>query len=137
MNIPITGTYVTGTFGKLRCSRPSPYIPSNGFIQEDEGFVPLYVIQSVMNVDSSRGTTSRMSMGTSQEFGPLRCLTQTSGTTTQTTCINRAGFIVSWKLQSGMGSFTRAILSSLNHHPTAGEFKTLIRPTTSLILPPV
>ena len=133
-NVLITGTYVSGTFGKLQCSRPSPYIPSNGFAEEDVGFVPTYVLQTVTEIGPTR---ARVSAKASQEFGPLRCLIQTSGTTTQTTCINQAGFIVSWLLQNGMGSFSRAILSSLKHDPTASDFKTLLPPTKAFILPPV
>ena len=41
-----TGTYVSGTFGKLECSRPSPYVPSNGFLEESLGLVPTYVDDS-------------------------------------------------------------------------------------------
>jgi hypothetical protein len=134
VNDLITGTYVSGTFGKLQCSRPSPNIPSNGFAEEDVGFVPTYVLQSVTAMEP---TQARLSAKVSQEFGPLRCLIQTSGTTTQTTCINQAGFIVSWFLQNGMGSFSRAILSSLKHIPTASDFKTLLPPTKAFILPPV
>jgi len=133
-NVLLTGTYVSGTFGKWQCSRPSPYIPSNGFAEEDVGFVSTYVVQSVTGMGR---TQAKLSAKVSQEFGPLRCLIQTSGTTTQTTCINQAGFIVSWLLQNGMGSFSRAILNSLKHDPTASDFKTLLPPTKAFIMPPV
>ena len=127
-----------GTFRKLQCSRPSPYIPSNGFAEEDAGFVPTYVLQSISGIDGP-GWQREATVTTraSREFGPLRCLAQSSGPTTQITCINQAGFVVSWLLQSGSGSSSRATLTSLNHHPTADDFKTLLPPTTSLILPSV
>lgn len=138
VNVLMTGNLATGTFGKLECLRPSPIIPSNGFAEEDVGFVTTYVLQSVTGLGGPPGPAQeKITTKVSQQYGSLRCLTQLSGTTTQTTCINQAGFIVSWLLQNGMGSFSRAILISLNHHPIAGDFKTLIRPTKSFILPPV
>lgn len=135
-NIPITGNYENGTFGKLRCSRPSPYIPSNGFAEEDAGFVTTYLLQQVtelVGVHSQKRAT--VTTRSSRAFGPLRCLTQFSGPTTQTTCIDRAGFIVSWLLQNGSRYSSSATLTSISHHPTAVDFTTLLRPTTSLILP--
>jgi hypothetical protein len=138
INLPITGNFDTGIFGKLQCSRPSPYIPSNGFAEADTGFVSTYVLQSITGLGGARSLKkATVTTRVSQEFGPLRCMTQFSGPTTQTTCINQAGFVVSWLLQSGSGSSSRATLTSLNHHPTADDFKTLRRPTKSLILPPV
>jgi hypothetical protein len=133
-NVLLSGTYVSGKFGKLHCSRPFAYIPSNGFAEEDMGFVPTYIVQSVIGMVRT-GTT--FSTKVSPEFGPLRCLIQTQGTTTQTTCIDRAGFIVSWFLRDGMGSFSRAVLSSLSRDPTANDFKTLIAPSQAFLLPPV
>jgi hypothetical protein len=132
VNVLLKGTYTSGAFGKLECSRPSPFVPSNGFAEEELGFVPTYVDQSLTAIQPTKATTSSRS----SQFGALRCLIQTSATTTQTTCINRAGFIVSWYLQS-TGSFSRVILSSLKRDPTASDFKTLIAPTKALILPPV
>ncbi len=137
-NVPITGNYDNGTFGPLRCSRPSPYIPSNGFAEEDAGFVPTYVLQSVTELVGVHSQKKAMiTTRVSQEFGPLRCLTQYSGPTTQTTCIDQAGFIVSWLLQNGSGYSSRSTLTSIDHHPTADDFTTLLRPTTSLLLPAV
>jgi hypothetical protein len=43
VNVLLSGTYVSGAFGKLECSRPSPFIPSNGYAEEGVGFVPTYV----------------------------------------------------------------------------------------------
>jgi hypothetical protein len=134
VNVLLSGTYVSGTFGKLECSRPSPYIPSNGFAEEGVGFLPAYLVQTLTEVQPTRVTVSTKS----SQFGTLRCLIETtSSPTSQTTCINHAGFIVSWYLQNGMGSFSRAILSSLSHDPTASDFKTLIAPSKAFILPPV
>jgi hypothetical protein len=135
VNVLLNGTYLSGTFGKLECSRPSPYLPSNGFAEEGVGFVPTYVDGSLTAIRFTQATVSTKS----SQFGTLRCLIQASPSapTTQTTCINHAGFIVSWFLQDGMGSFSKAILSSLKRDPTASDFKTLIAPTKALILPPV
>jgi len=138
VNFPITGNYATGTFGKLQCSRPSPYIPSNGFAEQDVGFVPTYVLQSMTESFGARSLKkATVTTRASREFGPLRCLAQLSGPMTQTTCINQAGFVVSWLLQNGSVISSRATLTSLNHHPTADDFKTLLRPTKSFILPAV
>lgn len=133
VNVLLSGTYVSGTFGKLECSRPSPFIPSNGFAEEGMVFVPTYVDSQLTALQPTLAKVSTKS----SRFGTLRCLVQTQETTTQTTCINHAGFVVSWFLQNGMGSFSRVILSSLKRDPTASDFKTLIAPTKALILPPV
>jgi hypothetical protein len=135
VNVLLSGTYYSGSFGKLECARPSPYIPSNGFAAQGVGFVPAYIVESVTGMALTNATIKAK---VSTEFGRLRCLIQSSDTTTiQTTCINGAGFVVSWFLQNGMGSFSRAILSSLERNPTASNFKTLIPPTEAFILPPV
>lgn len=137
-NVLLSGNYATGTFGKLQCSRPSPYIPSNGFAEEDAGFVPTNVLQSITGFGGPRWQKkATVTTKASQEFGPMRCLGQLSGPASQTTCINRAGFVVSWLEQNASGSSSRSTLTSLNHHPTADDFKTLLRPTKSLILPSV
>jgi hypothetical protein len=133
VNVLLGGTYVSGTFGKLECSRPSPFIPSNGFAEEGVGFVPTYVNSQLTAIQPTQATVSTKS----SPFGTLRCLVQTQETTIQTTCINRAGFVVSWFLQDGMGSFSKVILSALKRDPTASDFKTLIAPNKALILPPV
>jgi hypothetical protein len=133
VNALLSGTYVSGTFGKLECSRPSPFIPSNGFAEEGVGFVPTYVESQLTAIQPTQATVSTKS----SQFGTLRCLVQTQETTTQTTCINHAGFIVSWFLQNGSGSFSKVILSSFKRDPAANDFKTLIAPTKALILPPV
>ena len=98
------------------------------------GLCPDVLVQSVIGIGQTR---IKVSAKVSKEFGALRCLNQTSGTTTQTTCIDHAGFVVSWLLQNGSGSSSRATLSSLARDPTASDFKTLLPPTTAFILPPV
>jgi hypothetical protein len=133
VNVLLSGTYVSGTFGKLECSRPSPYIPSNGFAEEGVGFVPTYVDNQLTAIQP----TQAMVTTKSSQFGTLRCLVQTQETMIQTTCINRSGFVVSWFLQDGSGSFSKVILSALKRNPTASDFKTLIAPTAAFILPPV
>jgi hypothetical protein len=105
---------------------------------EDAGFVPTYVLQQVTGfAETYSPTKETASTRVSRTFGPLRCLAQVSGPTTQTTCIDRAGFIVSWLLQNGSVISSRSTLTSINHHPTADDFTTLVRPTTSLLLPAV
>ena len=137
-NVPITGNYATGTFGKLRCSRPGPYIPSNGFAEADAGFVPNYVLQQVAGfVQGHTQKKATITARESKEFGPLRCLAQFSGPSTQTTCIDQKGYIVSWLVQNGSGYFSRSMLASINHHPTAHDFATIVQPTTSFLLPAV
>jgi hypothetical protein len=136
VNVLLRGTYVSGAFGKLECSRPSPYIPSNGFAEEGVGFVPMYVESQSTAIQPKQMTVSTKSSQSSQ-FGTLSCLVESQETTVQTTCINRAGFIVSWFLRNGTGSFSSVILSALRRDPTASDFKTLISPTKALILPPV
>lgn len=127
-----------GTSGKMQCSRPSPYIPSNGFAMEDSGFVPTYVLQSMTESFGARSLkNATVRTKGSKEFGPLRCLTQISGNTISTACIDQAGYLVYWLLRNGSITSSRATLTSLNYHPTAGDFKTLIRPTKPLILPSV
>ena len=124
--------------GRLQCSRPSPYLPSNGFAEQDTGFVPTYVLYSIQGFLGLRlPKHSTVTTNFSPEFGSLRCLTQFPSPTTQTTCINRAGYVVSWVLQNGSGYSSRATLTSLGRHPTATDFKVLVRPTKSLILPAV
>ena len=136
MNVLVSGNFETGTFGRLQCSKPSPYLPSNGFAEQDVGFVPTYVLQQIPAYDGPQSLkkapiTTRMS----RKFGPLRCLTEVSGPTTQVTCIDRTGFLVSWFLTNGSGVTSSATLTSIGPHPTAKDFKTLLRPTKSLILP--
>jgi len=127
-----------GNYGALQCSRPSPYLPSNGFAMQDTGFVPTYVLQTLqelMGMKSSKPST--ITTHESKDFGPVRCLTQSQGLTTQATCVNHDGFVVSWVLDNDSGYSSRATLTSLSRTPSAKDFTTLIKPTKSLILPAV
>jgi len=122
-----------GPIGHMECSRPSPYLPSNGFAYADVGFVPSYVMQSML---TSNGPAKSLKLATrvSDQFGRLACLTQTFVSTVQTTCIDRSGYVVIWRYHS-LGWSSSATLTAFNRHPTANEFKTLIKPTQSLVLP--
>jgi hypothetical protein len=122
-----------GPIRQMECSRPSPYLPSNGFALADVGFVPTYVRQSIL---TSNGLPKSMKLTTrvSNEFGRLTCLTQTFVSTIQTTCIDRSGYVVLWRYHS-LDYSSSATLTAFNRHPTANEFKTLIKPTQSLVLP--
>ncbi len=137
-NVLKSGNYATGTFGKLECSKPGPYIPSNGYVEEDAGFVPTYVGEQVTQYSKvvSRPPAT-IATKTSRRFGSLRCLTQHSGPSSQTTCIDRRGFVVSWLLREGAHYTTQVTLTSLDFHPTQRDFTTLTKPTTSAMLPPV
>jgi hypothetical protein len=116
---------------QTRCSKPSPYLPSNGFIFADVGFVPTYVLQSVQNRTSSgMGKPLKLTTRFSTRFGRLTCLTQTFGST----CIDRSGYVVLWKYHNFHRS-SSATLGAFNRHPTASDFRTLIKPTESLVLP--
>ena len=121
--------------GALQCSRPSPYLPSNGFAMQDAGFVPTYVLQELVGTKSSKPLT--ITKHESKDFGSLRCLTQFSGPMTQTTCVNHDGFVVSWVLDNGSGYSSRAMLTSLSRTASAKDFTTLTKPTKALILPAV
>ncbi len=136
VNVLVAGNFENGTFGKLRCSRPSPYLPSNGFAETDAGLVPTYVRQQVtaMAAVPSRERAAITSKS-SRAFGPLRCLAQFSSPTRQTTCIDRAGLVVSWLLRTGSRYSSSATLASINRHPAPVDFATLLRPTAALILP--
>ena len=118
---------------QMQCSRPSPYLPSNGFAYADVGFVPTYVMQSIL---TSNGPANSLKFTTrvATHFGHLTCLTQTFPSTIQTTCIDRSGYVVLWRYHS-LDYSSSATLTAFNRHPTANEFKTLIKPTQSLVLP--
>lgn len=118
---------------QMQCSRPSPYLPSNGFAYADVGFVPTYVMQSIL---TSNGPARSLKLTTraSKHFGRLTCLTQTFASTIQATCIDRSGYVVLWRYHDLHWS-SSATLSAFNRHPTANDFRTLIRPTKSLVLP--
>jgi hypothetical protein len=124
-----------GPIGHMECSRPSPYLPSNGFAFADVGFVPTYVMQLMQNFTSNgMGKYLTLTTRVSKEFGRLTCLTQTITSTIQTTCIDRSGYVVLWR-NHNLGWSSSATLTAFNRHPIANEFKTLIKPTKSLVLP--
>jgi len=118
---------------QMQCSRPSPYLPSNGFALADVGFVPTYVMQEIL---TSNGPSKSLKLTTrvSNQFGRLTCLSQTFTSTIQTTCINRSGFVVLWRYHNFHWS-SSATLTAFNRHPTGNDFRTLIKPTKSLVLP--
>ena len=124
-----------GPIGHMACSRPSPYLPSNGFAYADVGFVPTYVLQSIQNVTSNGPSKSlKLTTRISNQFGRLRCLTETFASTIQTTCVDRSGYVVLWRYHSLHWS-SSVTLTAFNRHPTANDFRTLIKPTKALVLP--
>lgn len=123
----------------LQCSRPSPYVQSNGYGEEEVGFVPAFVLQTVKTFDSTYlAKPSSIFFRVSPRFGPLRCILQkqVKGPMQQTTCVNRAGVLVSWSSRNGQNNAGQAKLTTLSHHPTARNLATMRRPTMSIILPP-
>ena len=133
---PRIGLSSTGISGRLRCSRLRADSSPKGFAKQDVGFIQSYVLQSVRRLEEGllhgKSTTTTT---VSREFGTLRCLNQYSGSTTQTTCIDRAGFVVSWFLEDGSGYTSRVVLTSLNAHPTAKDFATSLKSAKSPNLP--
>ena len=125
-----------GPIGHMECSRPSPYLPSNGFALADVGFVPTYVMQSIQGF-TSKGPGNKLQFTTrvSKQFGRLTCLTQTLAPMIQTTCIDQSGYVVLWSYHSD-GHSMSVTLTTFNRHPTAKDFRTLIKPTKALVLPP-
>jgi hypothetical protein len=135
-NVSGCGMPAKGRNRQLECSRPSPYIPSNGFALEDLGFVPTYVMQSMQDFTlTGLGKNLEFTTRVSNQFGRLTCLTQTFGSTIQSTCIDRSGYVVLW-IHHNNGYSSSVTLTAFNRHPTAKDFRTLIKPTKSLILPP-
>jgi hypothetical protein len=135
-NVSGCETPTLGRKGPMACSRPSPYIPSNGFAEEDVGFVPTYVMQSIQGF-TSKGPGNKLQFTTrvSKQFGRLTCLTQTLAPMIQTTCIDQSGYVVLWSYHSD-GHSMSVTLTTFNRHPTAKDFRTLIKPTKALVLPP-
>jgi hypothetical protein len=124
-----------GGDSQLECSRPSPYIPSNGFAEEDFGFVPTYVMQSMQDfTPKGLGKSLKFTTRVSNQFGRLTCLTQTFDSTIQTTCIDRSGYVVLWSYHNN-GYSSSVTLRAFNRHPTAKDFRTLNKPTRALLLP--
>jgi hypothetical protein len=120
---------------KLACGRPGPYLPSNGYAEEGMGLLPSYVINAVES-NIGKGTIEHLSTRSSKKFGPLRCLAQINSSS-QTTCIDRSGYVVSW-LEKANPTFSPSItLTNLSQHPTAIYFEPLVKPTVAFVLPPV
>jgi hypothetical protein len=106
----------------------------NGYIEQDVGFVPTYILQEV-ETDETPRSNDWLSTRSSKEFGQLRCLTQVDWS--QTTCIDRSGYVVSNLVTNGPTYETGVTLTRLSHHPTASDFAPLVKPTVGFILPPV
>ncbi|MCU1363336.1 MAG: hypothetical protein JWM55_1164 [Acidimicrobiaceae bacterium] len=126
-------------YKNLQCSRPSPFIQSNGYSEEELGFVPAFVLQTVKSFDSTfLAKTSSIFTEESQRFGALRCIRQkqVTGSMQETTCLNRAGLLVSWSSRNAKNDTGQVELTSLSHHPTSRDLSTMKRPTKSIILPP-
>jgi hypothetical protein len=116
------------------CGRPGPYLPSNGYAEEDVGLIPTYILQEVEIGETPR-PIDRLSTRSSMEFGQLRCLNQVAWS--QTTCIDRSGYVVSYLVTNGPTYVTGVTLTKLSHHPTASNFVTLVKPTAASVLPPI
>ncbi len=124
-----------GPIGHMECSRPSPYLPSNGFSFADVGFVPTYAMEKMQTFTSiGLGKSVKLTTRVSNHFGRLTCLTQTLTSTIQSTCVDRSGYVVLWTYHSLHWS-SSATLTAFNRHPTARDFRTLIKPTQALVLP--
>ena len=126
-------TLFGGSSSQLKCSRPSPYLPSNAFAYADVGFVPTYVMQSVLESHGSK-ESSTITSRVSNQFGRLTCLTQSFPPTVQTTCLDQSGYVVLWKYHY-LHYLSSATLTAFNRQPTANDFRTLVRPTETLVLP--
>ena len=123
----------------LQCSRSSPYVQSNGFGEEEVGFVPDFVLQAVKTFDSTfRATASTTFSEKSSRFGALSCIRQrqVKGSMEQTTCLNMAGLLVTWSSRNGEKTVGEAELTALRLNPTARNLETMKRPTKAFILPP-
>jgi hypothetical protein len=120
-------------FAPLRCDRPSPYAPSNGYATAGVGLIQ----PTVQSFDLLRNVPQkswRISTVRSGAFGRLQCLTLLTLNTK--TCINSQGIVVSWVSWNGSTRTGRVSLLALNHHPIARDFRTLTKPTSKFFLPP-
>jgi hypothetical protein len=124
----------------LQCSRPSPFIQSNGFAEEGVGLVPANILQSVESFSSTwLSKSSSIYFKESDRFGRLQCLLQTelNGGMHQTTCLDHDGFVVSSVLRNGRSPGAQVKLTTLRHNPAGKDLKTLVKPTVAFFLPPV
>jgi hypothetical protein len=121
---------------QLKCTGPSPYVPSNGYADQGLPFVPTTVLSAVNNFISGqpKRTPSVVSVH-STSFGQLHCLIQTSGDSHLRTCVDEDGFVGSSSYRNLHYSWS-VTLVSLNRRPTAKDFSTLLAPSGQLDLPP-
>ena len=61
-----------GPIGHMECSRLSPYLPSNGFIWADVGFVPTYVMQEILT-SNGPSRTVKLTTRVSNQIGRASC----------------------------------------------------------------
>jgi hypothetical protein len=124
----------------LQCSRPSPFLQSNGFAEEGVGLVAANILQSVESFSSTWLSKSpSIYFEESDRFGRLQCLlhTELNGGMRQTTCLDHDGFVVSSVLRNGPSPGGQVKLTTLRHNPAGKDLKTLVKPTRAFILPPV
>jgi len=122
--------------GRLECTGPGPFYPSNGYAYQLLPFVQTTLLSQVE--DFLSGQPKRLPpvvVERSNEFGTLHCLVQTSGVPHLKTCVNRAGFIVSSNYRRGKYWYSTT-LESLGRRPAASEFVTLQAPSKNVPLPP-
>ena len=122
--------------GRLECTPPAPFYPSNGYAYQLLPFVQTTLLSQVENFLSGQPKRSPpVVVERSSEFGTLHCLLQTSGVPHLKTCVNRAGFIVSSNYRRGKYWYS-TILESLGRRLAASEFVTLQAPSRNVPLPP-
>lgn len=134
-----TNTPTPSGYGDLACSRPTPYIQTNGFGEEEVGFVPAFVLQTVKNFDSTYlAKPSSIYSEVSHRFGILRCIRQKQvhGSMQESTCVDRAGVLVSWSSRDSQNDSGQVVLRSLSFHPTVSDLATMRNPSKAIILPP-
>lgn len=120
-------------FTPLKCDRPSPYAPSNGYDTAGVGLIQS-TIESWDQLRNVPATSWSLSTEQSHSFGRLQCLTLS--TIPSKTCIDGDGVVVSWDNWNGSTNTGRVSLVALNYHPTSRDFKSLIAPTSKFFLPP-
>ena len=122
--------------GKLECTGPGPFEPSNGYAYQLLPFVPTTVLSHVK--DFLQGQPRRsppVVLEDSRSFGSLHCLLQTSGAPHLETCINQDGFIVSSNFKDH-GVWSTTTLVSFDRRPTSKDFTTLMKSSGHVPLPP-
>lgn len=123
--------------GRLQCTSPTAYVPSNSYAYQALPFIPTTMLQPVKNFFHGQPKrTPPVLTEQSKTFGTLRCLLQTSGVAHLRTCINRGGFLVSSTYRRGQYSWS-VTLESLSRDPTTRDFTVLRKPSGTVPLPPV